>query len=516
MKFVFPLLLLVFLSQFSKGQSVLDELKKAEKLQENEPDSAIFISQNILAQLKDEQKEERAYVFWNLAQAYLYKHKYHTALLYAHKGKEQFSEDDTSVLYQNILATTGWIFYDIGNYKHAEPFHQKALEVAQKRNDLPSEVIYTNALGLNALSVKQYQKALGQFQKALFLLTRPGTDYPYLLSTIQNNMGIIYTEYEDWTKAESFLLDAVKNSSGDPTSMLETYSMLAKVYLNTQQYQKCKQYLDDAEELSYRTSYSFSLSEYYKVRYEYEYLTGNVNAAYRYQSKYIQLFQKINNDDVQEVMNYMMNVQEEKIVQDEKLIMQAQQLAFNRKVLIYIGIVFTLIISSVFFYILKSRVERSRLRQQLLSQELEKNAEEKAVLSNELAHKKEAIETLALTMNKRNVLVQQLADSIGKSTSKEIKDSWRKFESAFNEYSFSNILSDEYISDLKLRLQTKYPALTEKEILLIIDIRNNLTSKELADKYHVEVKSIEMSRYRLRKKLQIEKGVQLKDFIMKL
>ncbi|WP_430813227.1 tetratricopeptide repeat protein [Carboxylicivirga sp. RSCT41] len=516
MKFLISFIYLIFFIQLVNGQSVLDELKRAKNMQENKPDSCIFISQRILTQLKDEQKEERAYVFWNLAQAYLYKHKYHTALLYAHKAKEQYIESDTSILYQNILATTGWIFYDIGNYKHAEPFHQKALEVAQRRNDLPSEVVYTNALGLNALSVKQFQKALGQFQKALFLLSRPDADYPYLLSTIQNNMGIIYIEYEDWNKAETFLLDAVKNSSGDPSSMLETYSLLARVYLNTRQFQKCRQYLDDAEELSYLTTYSFSLSEYYKVRYEYEYLRGNVNAAYRYQSKYVQLFQKINNDDIQEVMNYMMNMQEEKIRQDEQLIKQARQLAFNRQILIYIGIVLTLIISGVFFYVLKSRAERSRLRQKLLSQELEKNAEEKAELSSELAHKKEAIETLALTMSKRNELVQQLADSIGKATSKEVKDSWRKFESAFNEYSFSNILSDEYISDLKLRLQQKYPSLTQKEILLIIDIRNNLSSKELADKYHVEVKSIEMSRYRLRKKLNVEKGVQLRDFIMKL
>ena len=38
----------------------------------------------------------------------------------------------------------------------------------------------------------------------------------------------------------------------------------------------------------------------------------------------------------------------------------------------------------------------------------------------------------------------------------------------------------------------------------------------MADKYHIEVKSIEMSRYRLRKKLNLDTGVQLKNFIMEL
>lgn len=516
MRFVLIILSVLLLAAPAKSDSLVKQLQHASRLQESNPDSCIYITQKVYTLLTDDQVKEKSHAYWNLAQAYLYKHQYHTALFYALKGKELFNNEDTSRMHQDVLATIGWIYYDIGNSQHALPYHQKALEVAQSRGDLQSEVTYTNALGLNALSASQYQKALGFFQKALFLLERNGEPHNSLMSTLQNNMGIVYISYEDWNKAEEYLLKSIENSSGHASGLVETYALLAKVYLRTHQHNKCQRYLDMAEELSYQTSYSFSLIEYYQVRYEYERIVGNLQTAYRYQDKYIQLYKKINNRNVQEVMNYLLNVQDEKIKQDELLLMQAEKLQRGRRILSIVIVVFTLLVIAVFYYVFKSKAEKSLLRQQLLSQELQKKEEQQAELSNKLAIKNEAIETLALTISKRNELVKQMADSVHKSNSKEVTSAWKKFELALNQYDDSNHLSEELIEDLKFRLQSKYPSLTEKEIQLIIDIRNNLSSKELADKYHVEVKSIEMSRYRLRKKLQLEKGVQLKDFIMKL
>ncbi len=516
MKGIWALILILLLCFEANGQSPQQELHRASKLQESQPDSCILISQTVLSQLKDQQRAEKAHALWNLAQANLYKHKYHSALLYAFMGEELYVNSDTALMHQRIQATIGWIFYDIGNYRQATPNHQHALEIAQARNDLKSEVVYTNALGLNALSLSQYQKALGLFRKSLFLLEHHDTVYTSLLSTIHNNIGVVYIEYEDWSKAEESLLQAVEQSAGHPSELIETYSLLAKVYLKTHQYDKCKNYLDEAEVLSYRTTYSFGLIEYYQIRYEYEFIVGHLKAAYRYQNKYIKLFKRIHNRDAQEVMNYLMNVQDEKIKQDELLIDQAREIAFNRKVLIIVGIISTLIIIIVLFLMFRSKAEKALLKQQLLSQELEKKEKQQAELSSKLAYKDEAIETLALTISQRTELVKSVGENVSKSSSDELKEAWKKFQIEFDQYTESTLLSEEYINDFKYRLKTKFPSLTEKDNQLLIDIRRDLTSKELAEKYHVEVKSIEMSRYRLRKKLQLQKGVQLKEFIMKL
>ncbi|MCU4157210.1 tetratricopeptide repeat protein [Carboxylicivirga sp. A043] len=516
MKVYLSILIYLGLLSTLNGQTVQQNLLKAKKLQEIKPDSSILIAQKVLTEITDNDIEQKAQVFWNLAQAYLYKHEYHTALFYGLKGKELFEAADTSRLHQDILATIAWIYFDIGNYQHAVPYHQRALDIAQQRDDIHNEVVYTNALGLDALSSGQYQKALSFFQKAVHTLAMNPDADKSLLSTVQNNMAIVYINYEDWKKAEAFLLNAIDNSSGEAAGLLENYSLLAKVYLRTHQYNLCSEYLDKAELISHQTAYSFSLVEYYQVRYEYERVAGSLEMAYHYQDKYIQLYKKINNKGVQDVMNHLIEVQNEKIKQDELIIAQAQQIAFNRQVLIIVGISLSVIIIGVFYYVFRSKAERSLLRQKLLSQELEKKEAQQAVLSNKLAYKDEALESLALTISKRNELVKKMGDDVGKTSSQEVKNAWLKFEQAFNQYSDSTNLSQDLVKELVYRLQSKYPALTDKDVQLVLDIRNNLTSKELADKYHVEVKSIEMSRYRLRKKLNIEKGTQLKDFIMKL
>jgi len=515
MRLGFFVLTILIWSQSVSATSVAKLLNRAFTLQESNPDSCILIAQKALTLIEGEQVNEKGNGYWNLAQAYLYKHQYHTALFYALKGKELYAAKDTAYIHQRILETIGWVYYDIGNYHHAAPYHGMALEIAQLRNDLRSEVLYTNALGLDALRANQYQKALGYFQKALFLLDTNKKQYKSLRSTVQNNMGIAYINYEDWTKAEEYLLASIKNSSGHASGLLETYSLLSKVYLHTSQYNKCKEFLIIADDLSYKTTYSFSLIEYYKVRSDYEKAVGNFQLAYRYLNKYLNRYNQVNNKEVQDVMNYLLGIQEEKIKQDELLIQQAGDLERSRTMLAIISGVFTLILIVVIYLVFRSKAEKALLRQQLLSQELQEKEQQQAELSNKLAFKDEAIETLALTISKRNELVKTVAESVNKSNSKEVKDAWRHFEQALSHDS-ANDLSNEFVKDFHFRLKSKYPNLTEKELQLVTDIRNNLTSKELADKYHVEVKSIEMSRYRLRKKLQLDKGIQLKDFIMKI
>jgi len=491
-------------------------LNKAYGYQETNPDSCIYLSQKALTLISDKQIKERASIYWNLSQGYLYKHQYHTALFYGLKGQELFADKDTTRIYQNILATIGWIYFDIGNIQHAEPFHRKALQTAQRRKDIRSEVVYTNAIGLDVMNGGQYQKALGHFRKALFLLDQSSNSYTSLRSTVENNIGVVYLNQENWTKAEEYLLRAISNSSGEATPLLETYSYLSKVYLRTHQLEKCKNSLMKADALSYETSYSFSLIEYYQVRFEYEKLIGNLNVAYQFQNKYIELYKKINNKGVQNVMNYLLDMQNEKIQQDKLLLSQANKIQGNKTLLAVIAGISMVLIIGIFYYAFKSKAEKAMLREMLLCRELEEKEKQHAELNDRLAYKKEAVETLALTLSQHNELFKILAGSVNDSDSNELKDAWGKFEKALYQDSNTNILPEEFVEEFRYRLKSKYSNLTEKDIQLIIDIRNNLSSKEMADKHHIEVKSIEMSRYRLRKKLDIDKGIQLKDFIMKL
>ncbi len=66
------------------------------------------------------------------------------------------------------------------------------------------------------------------------------------------------------------------------------------------------------------------------------------------------------------------------------------------------------------------------------------------------------------------------------------------------------------------KLNELYPRLTNKEIRLTTLVRLNLSSKEIASILNISIKSVEMNRYRLRKKMQISSKVPLNEFIRNL
>ncbi len=62
-------------------------------------------------------------------------------------------------------------------------------------------------------------------------------------------------------------------------------------------------------------------------------------------------------------------------------------------------------------------------------------------------------------------------------------------------------------------LHNKYPGLTPSEIRLSSLIRLDLSSKEIASILNISSKSVEMNRYRLRKKMQLSGSINLSEFI---
>ncbi len=70
--------------------------------------------------------------------------------------------------------------------------------------------------------------------------------------------------------------------------------------------------------------------------------------------------------------------------------------------------------------------------------------------------------------------------------------------------------------DFVCRLQMRCPNLSERERRLAILLRLGFSSKEIASIVNLETKSIEINRYRLRKKLQLDRGENLVSYLQML
>lgn len=86
------------------------------------------------------------------------------------------------------------------------------------------------------------------------------------------------------------------------------------------------------------------------------------------------------------------------------------------------------------------------------------------------------------------------------------KDEWEQFSIHFDE------VHNNFLKDLK----TKVPELSSTDLKLCAYLRMNLSSKEIAHLMNISVKGVEISRYRLRKKLQIPTEVNLYDYLMEI
>ncbi|MEZ5195221.1 MAG: LuxR C-terminal-related transcriptional regulator [Bacteroidales bacterium] len=64
------------------------------------------------------------------------------------------------------------------------------------------------------------------------------------------------------------------------------------------------------------------------------------------------------------------------------------------------------------------------------------------------------------------------------------------------------------------RLKTQFPELSPRELKLCAYLRMNISSKEIAVLMNISTRGVEISRYRLRKKLSLERNENLTDFIL--
>lgn len=86
-----------------------------------------------------------------------------------------------------------------------------------------------------------------------------------------------------------------------------------------------------------------------------------------------------------------------------------------------------------------------------------------------------------------------------------------KFEQNWEHFSYH---FDRVHGDFLLALKSKYPNITTSELKLCAYLRLNLSTKEIAQLMNISVRGVEVSRYRLRKKLQIPSEVNLFNYLI--
>ncbi|HET8737912.1 MAG TPA: triple tyrosine motif-containing protein [Pricia sp.] len=140
-------------------------------------------------------------------------------------------------------------------------------------------------------------------------------------------------------------------------------------------------------------------------------------------------------------------------------------------------------------------------------------------LQSEIENKNRELAISTMSILKKNKFLYSIKSSLNDISPKEkpirsvikkidqninSEDDWKFFEDAFNN-------ADK---DFLRQIKSRHESLTNNDLRLCAYLRLNLSSKEIAPLLNISVKSVEMKRYRLRKKFDLPHQDNLVDYIL--
>jgi DNA-binding CsgD family transcriptional regulator len=159
----------------------------------------------------------------------------------------------------------------------------------------------------------------------------------------------------------------------------------------------------------------------------------------------------------------------------------------------------------------QSQEEITRLQNEKLESELRHMNNELGTSTMHLLNKNEFITGV------KNNLTHILKKSPNQEVKRELLQITKDIEnniSADADWEQFQYHFDRVHGDFSTRFKVAFPSLSPQEIKLSAYLRMNLSSKEIAQLLNISIRGVEISRYRLRKKLHLERNTNLQEFIL--
>ncbi len=155
--------------------------------------------------------------------------------------------------------------------------------------------------------------------------------------------------------------------------------------------------------------------------------------------------------------------------------------------------------------------ELERINREKLENEILFKNKELAMSTMNLLQKNE---TLSAIRSEVELVEKMVKDPEAKKEVKKIISLLRTDDRLEDDWNNFSIHFDQAHHQFLKRIKTEFPQLTPKDQKLCAYLRMNLSTKEIAPLLKISVRGVEISRYRLRKKIGLKKEINLNDYMM--
>jgi len=154
----------------------------------------------------------------------------------------------------------------------------------------------------------------------------------------------------------------------------------------------------------------------------------------------------------------------------------------------------------------EKKQELINLENEKLQQDIESKSRELAISTMSMIKKNQFLSKIKDDLKKTSELqkIKNVIKTIDRNLNNE--DDWKSFEEAFNN-------ADK---ELLKKIKKANHNLTNNDLKLCAYLRLNLSSKDIAPLLNISLRSVEIKRYRLRKKMELSHNEGLTDYILSL
>ncbi len=433
--------------------------------------------------------------------------------LYKERAKDPLFEADSYF----VLGQTEM---DLQNYKQSFVYLEQALKVYTDFKDLLWESDVLKVIGENLILQNKPEEALKYLLRCIKIANE--NQFQLTEAIAYTMLGNAYSELNRNSEALQSLHKSVEiyGKMENPTEINKTYTSLGIFYNKLNQPKSALTYFKKAivisdsigaipqvSEAYFHRSQSFQkLNEYERALEDFKLYSSLKDSIFTIKkSQQIEEMRTIHETEKKEVEIALQ--QKEINTLNEKA--RADRL---KKGLYSGGMVSVLALSGLLVFGFRQRIKKNKIARE----------KQEEIYKQEIAHKKKELTSQTLHLVQKNTFIQELMENL-----ENVKNSPDKFKTEFRrivmllkkenasdkDWEVFKTYFSEVHNDFDQKLKTLCSDISEKEIRLSAFLRMNLTTKEIAAILNVQPDSILKSKYRLKKKLNLDKDTDLTSFL---
>jgi len=471
------------------------------------------------------------WILINIGNVYFHNKNFEKAYEYFQMARENFQETNEHnklyglpTAYDNI----GKVFFEKGSRDSALVYFQKSLKIREE-NKLKGAMIYSynNLMTLvpsdNESLAFKYEKIVDSLYKQIIFMP----NQPDGRINIETNYGIFnyklgrfYYDLNEFEKSINYLIKSSEFLSNSFNDKINSELLIAKCQIALNNYNQAESIL--INNLSYLKNIGVN-SPLLKVK-----IYNLLDKIYTDLSKQDQLISI--KDSIINSSAYISNNKLSKSILslETSLLLDEKQRELNEELVNYYYLVFGLVIAIILFVIL---IVSLRLNINFQKEKNKRLAVQKELINTELKNKQLELIGTTSYIEQRNSYLENLRDNLknkssaGKSPdlnnngSKVNSDLTKQLDQIIgsrNSFeSFNNQFSKAF-PDFFKNLISLHPNLSSTDLQLCAYIKLNQSNQDIASIKNLSLRTVESQRYRLRKKLKIEKTMDLFNYLTKL